>query len=85
MSKHAATALTRSQFRIFSDIGDMIALTDDDRRRALCLTEREWTDWLGFLTDGPLPEQPDVPDMLCRLGSVSHLLAIIAEGRRIPV
>jgi hypothetical protein len=83
MTELAAAHLTRSQFKIFSEIGDAIRLTEDDRRRALCLTEREWADWVGFLTDGPLPEQPGVPDMLCRLGSVSHLLAMIAEGRQI--
>ena len=84
MTELATVHITRSQFRVFCEIGDSIRLTADDRRRALCLTEREWAKWTGFLTDGPMPEQPAVSDMLCRLGSVSHLLAMIAEGQKLP-
>ena len=75
----ATDNMTRSQFRIFSEIGEQMHLSDDDQRRMLLLSEREWVDWSDFRHDGPLPAQPQLPVMLRRLGSASHRLAVIAE------
>jgi len=71
--------LVRDQLRVFSQIGEQMRLREEDRRRVLLLSEREWADWVEFLEDGPLPARPHVPVMLCRIGKASHRLAVIAE------
>jgi len=75
----ATDNLARRQFQVFSQIGEAMRLSEDDRRRVLLLSEREWADWSDFLQDGPLPAQPQLPVMLQRLGNASHRLAVIAE------
>ena len=77
----AADNLARCQFQVFSQIGEQIQLSDDDRRRVLLLSEKEWADWSDFVQDGPLPAQPQLPVMLRRLGSAAHRLAVIADRR----
>jgi hypothetical protein len=79
----ATDNLARNQFRVFSQLGEQMQLSDRDRRRALLLSEQEWSDWSDFLQDGPLPGQPQLPVMLRRLGSASHRLAVVAERRGI--
>ena len=74
--------LARSQFQMFRELGEEIQLSDDERRQALRLSEQEWNDWSGFMQDGPLPAQPQLPVMLRRLGSASHRLATLADRRR---
>ena len=80
----ATDNLARSQFQVFSQLGEQMQLSDGDRRQALLLSEQEWSDWSEFLQDGPLPTQPQLPVMLRRLGSASYRLAVIAESRGIP-
>ncbi len=75
----ATDNLARSQFQLFSEIGEQMRLSDDDRRRALLLSEQEWAQWSDFCQDGPLPAQPQLPVMLRRLGSASHRLATLAD------
>jgi hypothetical protein len=75
----ATDNLARSQFQVFSQIGEQMQLSADDQRRVLLLSEQEWSDWSGFRQDGPLPAQPQLPVMLRRLGNASHRLAVIAE------
>jgi hypothetical protein len=58
MNWFATDELARSQFEVFSKIGDQMQLSDDEQRRVLLLSEQEWSDWSGFLQDGPLPVQP---------------------------
>jgi hypothetical protein len=75
----ATDNLAKSQFQVFSQIGEQMQLSQDDRRRVLLLSEREWSDWSDFLQEGPLPAQPQLPEMLMRLGNASHRLALVAE------
>ena len=75
----ATDNLARSQFQVFSQIGEQMRLSADDQRRVLLLSEQEWSDWSDFRQDGPLPAQPQLPVMLRRLGNASHRLAVIAE------
>ena len=76
----ATDSLARSQFQLFSEIGEQMHLSDDDRRRVLLLSEQEWAQWADFCQDeGPLPAQPQLPVMLRRLGSASHRLATLAD------
>ena len=75
----ATDNLAKSQFQVFSQLGDQMQLSADDQRRVLLLSEREWSEWSDFLDDGPLPAQPQLPVMLRRLGSASHRLAVMAE------
>jgi hypothetical protein len=79
----ATDDLARSQFQMFSQLGEQMQLSNGDQRRALRLSEQEWTDWSDFLQDGPLPARPQLPVMLRRLGSANHRLAVIAEGQGI--
>lgn len=72
--------IARSQLDLFHDLSDRINLTPDDRRRALNLTERDWRAWQAFLSDGPMPSQPPLPQMLGRLGHVAFNLTLVAEG-----
>jgi hypothetical protein len=74
--------LARSQFQMFSEIGEEMRLSDDDQRRVLLLSDDEWSAWADFRHDGgPLPAQPQLPVMLRRLGSASHRLSVLAERR----
>jgi hypothetical protein len=77
----ATDNLAKSQFQVFSQIGEQMQLSQDDKRRVLLLSEREWSDWADFLQDGPLPPQPQLPVMLRRLGIASHRLAVLADRR----
>ena len=80
MTWFATDNLARSQFQLFSEIGEQMKLNDDDRRRVLLLSEQEWAQWSDFSQDdGPLPAQPQLPVMLRRLGSASHRLAVMAD------
>jgi hypothetical protein len=73
--------LARSQFQIYRELGDVMGIGEEDRRRVLLLDQQEWTNWAEFLNDGPLPAQPPLPVMLQRLGSASYRLAVLAEQR----
>jgi len=75
--------LARSQFQIFRQLGEQMQLSNDEQRRALLLSEQEWSDWSDFRQDGPLPAQPQLPVMLRRLGNASHRLVVIAESQGI--
>ncbi len=79
MSWCATDNLARSQFEVFSQIGEEMRLSEEEQRRVLLLSEKEWADWADFRQDGPLPAQPQLPVMLQRLGNASHRLAVIAE------
>ncbi len=75
----ATDNLARSQFRMFNELGEQMRLSEDDQRRALLLSEQEWSAWSDFRQYGPLPAQPQLPVMLRRLGSASHRLAVMAD------
>jgi hypothetical protein len=79
MTWYATDNLARSQFQVFSQLGERMQLSEDDQRRVLLLSEQEWSNWSDFLQDGPLPAQPQLPVMLRRLGSASHRLAVMAD------
>jgi hypothetical protein len=72
--------LTRAQLAMFRALGDHASLTEDDRRRALALDDRTWSAWRDFLSDGPLPAEPSLPDMLRRVGEAAFHLSMAAEG-----
>jgi hypothetical protein len=72
--------LTRAQLAMFHALGDHASLTEDARRRALALDDRTWTAWRDFLSDGPLPPEPPLPEMLRRVGEVAFHLSMVAEG-----
>ena len=73
----ATDTLARAQLEMFHTLGDEIALTPDDRRRALDLNEQTWSAWQDFLDDGPLPNQPPLPDMLRRLSETAFNLSTL--------
>jgi hypothetical protein len=77
----ATDDLMRAQLMMFQSLGDRISLSQDDRRRALNLDDRMWMAWTDFLSDGPLPTEPRVPDMLRRLGNAAFHMMVVAEGR----
>lgn len=79
LSWEAMDNLARSQWRMYADLGDQVQVDIDERRRALLLDQRQWSDWEDFLSDGPLPAEPPLPVMLRRLGRASHHLALLAE------
>jgi hypothetical protein len=76
----ATDTLTRVQLAMFHALGNQISLSDDDRRRALDLDDRTWVAWTDFLSDGPLPGEPPLPEMLRRLGETAFNLFVLAEG-----
>ena len=75
----ATDNLARSQFQMFSELGERVQLSEEDQRDALMLSEQEWSAWSDFRQDGPLPAQPQLPVMLLRLGSASHRIAAMAD------
>jgi hypothetical protein len=77
----ATDNLARGQFHMFSQLGVQMRLSEDEQRRVLLLSAKEWSDWSDFVQDGPLPAQPQLPVMLRRLGSASHRLAVLADRR----
>jgi len=77
----ATDTLARDQFHVFSQIGAEMRLSDEEQRRLLLLSDKEWSDWTDFVQDGPLPAAPQLPVMLRRLGSASHRLAVLADQR----
>jgi hypothetical protein len=72
--------LTRAQLAMFHALGNHASLTEDDRRHALALDDRTWTAWQAFLSDGPLPPEPPLPEMLRRVGEAAFHLSMAAEG-----
>ncbi len=72
--------IARTQLGLFNDLSDRISLTPDDRRRALDLTDGDWRAWHDFLSDGPMPMRPPLPEMLWRLGRVAFNLTLVAEA-----
>ena len=79
MTWFATDNLARNQLEVFSELGGQLQLSDDEQRRALLLSEHEWSQWSDFRQDGPLPAHPQLPVMLRRLGSASHRLAVMAD------
>ncbi len=79
----AADTVTRAQLALFEALGDLISLTEDDRRRALNLDYDTWLAWQDFLSDGHLPSEPPLPDMLLRLGESAFSILTVAEARQI--
>jgi hypothetical protein len=77
----ATDNLARSQFNMFSALGEQMRLSEDEQRRVLLLSAKEWSDWSDFVQDGPLPARPQLPVMLRRLGSASHRLAALADRK----
>ena len=77
----ATDDLTRAQLAMFHAVGDQIKLTADDRRQALDLDNTAWKAWTEFLSDGPLPAEPPLPEMLRRLGETAYALSMVAESR----
>ncbi len=71
--------VTRTQLSMFHGLGDRLNLPDDERRRALNLDEHTWQAWTDFMVDGPLPTEPDVPEMLRRIGRTAFNLSLAAE------
>ena len=78
-SCEAMDHLARNQWRLYAGLGDQMQIDADERRLALLLDQRQWSDWEDFLSDGPLPTEPPLPVMLRRLGRASHHLALRAE------
>jgi hypothetical protein len=76
-------ALVRDQFHIFDRAGSEIAVGDDIRRRILLLSRSEWSEWMTLRNGGPVPAEPALPVMLCRLGAATHRLTRVAERRRV--
>lgn len=81
LSWQAVDSLTRAQLALVHAIADEIGLSTDDRQRALKLDDRVWNAWNDFMTDGPLPGEPPLPDMLRRLGETAFNLSTVAALR----
>jgi hypothetical protein len=75
--------LTRRQFDAFNEVGRAVRISDDERRRLLLMSAREWSAWEAFLADdGALPARPEIPVVLRRLASASYRLAVRADLNR---
>jgi hypothetical protein len=73
--------IAREQFRMFDGIAERTALTDEDRRRLLLLSEQQWLAWSRVPQGGELPRHPEVAVILLRLGAAAHRLVVMAEDR----
>lgn len=73
-SSHAS--LARGELRLFDELGAEGALSAEEQRRLLALTEAEWSAWSRFLREGPLPSLPRLPDMLLRLATAAYEIAV---------
>jgi hypothetical protein len=79
LSWQTTDTLIRAQLAMFHALGDQIGLTRDDRRRVLRMDDPTWAAWAELLSDGPLPAEPPLPEMLRRLGTAAIHLSIEAE------
>ncbi len=41
--------IARKQFNVLNQLGDLVRLSEDDRCRALDLSDRDWRAWKAFL------------------------------------
>ena len=74
--------LARMQLRLLNQLGDVMNLSPDDRRRALDLDDSAWRAWNEFLAcQRPRPSVPVLPDMLLRVARVSFNLVLVADLR----
>jgi hypothetical protein len=73
----------REQFLMFDGIAESTALTDEDRRRLLRLSDEEWSAWSRVPRGGELPAHPAVAVVLLRLGAAAHRLVVLAEDRAV--
>ena len=73
--------IAREQFQVFSQLGEQMQISEDDQRRVLLLSDKQWSDWADFRHAGPLPAEPQLPVMLRRLGRASYRLATLADRR----
>jgi hypothetical protein len=71
--------LARAQLGVFQASCDQLGMGEDDRRVALALDRQAWGAWRQFLTDGPLPAEPPLPEMLQRLGTMTYRMTVEAE------
>jgi hypothetical protein len=78
-NRSSAALLLRDQFRALRSVGTQVNLDEDRQRRLLLISETDWPDWSVFLRDGPLPERPEAPLMLRRLGAATYRLAALAD------
>ena len=69
-------SLARGELRLFDELGAEGALSAEEQRRLLELTEAEWSAWSRFLYEGPLPSLPRLPDMLLRLATAAYEIAV---------
>jgi hypothetical protein len=79
MGQRSTDHVARREFQNFIEIGNAIRLPEHARREALKLSEGEWADWTRLLDNGPLPNQPVLPDMLQRLGTAAYSLSMMAD------
>lgn len=70
----------RAQLAMFHALSDQIRLSHADRRRSLNLDDHAWLAWTDFLSNGPLPAQPQPPEMLRRLGEIAFNLSMVMGG-----
>ncbi|MGE0420034.1 MAG: hypothetical protein AB7O80_24785 [Acetobacteraceae bacterium] len=79
----AHSSLARLQVSLYDNLGTAAGLTMDARRTLLDLSEQEWTAWMAFLNDGPLPSCPPLPEMLMRVAAALYHLEL-NDGDRVP-
>jgi hypothetical protein len=73
--------LTCAQLVLFHALSDEISLTEYNRRLILDMDEQTWLAWTAFLSGGPLPAEPPLPEMLRRLSESVFNLAMMADRR----
>ncbi len=77
----ATDELIRAQFCLFGDIADEFGLTEAERGQALGLIGPARGAWSDFISGGPLPVDPSVPEMLLRVGHATYAVSIRADMR----
>ena len=85
LSWEMTDALARQQWQLYRAVGEEMRISDEARRRVLLLSEREWSAWAEFASDGDLPAEPPLPVMLRRLGSATWKLARLSDQQRATV
>jgi hypothetical protein len=81
----AFDTFARAQLAMFHALSDRISLTEEDRRCVLGLDDHAWEAWAGVLSNGQLPDEPPLPEMLRRIAETTFNLSVLAEQRGIPV
>ena len=69
-----APDIAKRELGQFLSVARQVGIAEDHLRHSLDLSSDDWQRWVDILQDAPLPPQPELPQLLRRLGYVTNRL-----------